>query len=238
MNATELLRTVPLGALIAYSDGTPRPPERFTKKLSAWKEKNGTGLLINKQAGSNLAGGYSGRASFTLRVGEFGSASVIVMRVNKTYDETSALDFTVLQEPTGMIRLSRSGELVPPQDIAERPRRGYADPQDGETEQPAGYGAGWPSPLQPGDEQVLDLPGVKTFIRHRILLENGSGGTLIAVRDDGYHVEFPGTFARAIVATLDTMLDDRARRFLLGLLKRREDGEALTADDLKAVTVC
>ena len=93
MNATELLKTVPLGALIAFSDGTPRPPERFTKKLTAWKNTNGVGLLTEKTPGEvSASSAYVGRASFALRMGEYGGANIIVMRVNKVLDEASDLD--------------------------------------------------------------------------------------------------------------------------------------------------
>lgn len=34
--AREILDDVPLGAFIAYSDGSPQPPARFKNKLSAW----------------------------------------------------------------------------------------------------------------------------------------------------------------------------------------------------------
>jgi hypothetical protein len=233
MNATELLKTVPLGAIVAFSDGTPRPPERFTKKLSAWKNKNGFGLLTEKSAGDVMASSdYVGRASFALRVAEYGSTDLIVMRVNMIMDETSELDFTVVELPTGTVRVNDRGHLVPPQDIAERARRGYDDPQRGERDEPAGYGAGYPSPIQPGDEPVLDLPGVKTFIRHKSLLGTSSASLLVQ-RDDGYTVRFPGTFCNTIVATLDGMLDQSARPFLLSLLKRREDGQVLTDADIR-----
>lgn len=228
MNARELMKTVPIGALIAFSDGTPRPPERFTKKLAAWKEKNATGLLVRKECASVLAGGWRGGAGFSLRVGEFGTARTVVMIVNKSFGEESDLDFTVVELPTGMIRLARSGELVPASDLAKRAARGD-DPnalQPGETERPAGYGADYPSPVALDMTQVLDVPGVKTYARY--------GDDLLAVRDDGYYVTFPGTFGRALKEALDTMLDDTARRHLLDLLKRHEDGAALTADDLRA----
>ena len=42
--------TAPLGAIIRYSDGTPRPPERHRRKLQAWERHNNTGRLVKKQA--------------------------------------------------------------------------------------------------------------------------------------------------------------------------------------------
>jgi hypothetical protein len=34
MSATTIIDTAPLGALIRYTDGSPKPPARFTKKLA------------------------------------------------------------------------------------------------------------------------------------------------------------------------------------------------------------
>ena len=83
MSATTIFDTAPLGALIRYTDGSPKPPARFTKKLAAWKEKNATGLLVRKECASVLAGGWRIGAGFSLRVGEFGTARTVVMIVNK-----------------------------------------------------------------------------------------------------------------------------------------------------------
>ncbi len=41
MSASLIFDIVPLGSLVAYSDGQPKPPARFTKKLAAWKSRNG-----------------------------------------------------------------------------------------------------------------------------------------------------------------------------------------------------
>ncbi len=38
----------PIGSILKWSDGTPRPPERHRKKLSAWKTSNSSGRLIRK----------------------------------------------------------------------------------------------------------------------------------------------------------------------------------------------
>ena len=40
---------LPLGALIRYTDGSPKPPARFTKKLAAWERSNGVGRLVKKE---------------------------------------------------------------------------------------------------------------------------------------------------------------------------------------------
>jgi len=37
MSASTIFDTAPLGALIRYTDGSPKPPSRFIKKLAAWE---------------------------------------------------------------------------------------------------------------------------------------------------------------------------------------------------------
>jgi len=44
----------PLGALIRYSDGSPRPPGRFGKERAAWERRNGLGRLVRKEPARDL----------------------------------------------------------------------------------------------------------------------------------------------------------------------------------------
>ena len=49
MSATTIIDTAPLGALIRYTDGSPKPPARFTKELAAWKRSNDVDRLVKKE---------------------------------------------------------------------------------------------------------------------------------------------------------------------------------------------
>ena len=50
MSATTIINTAPpLGALLRYTDGSPKPPGRFTKKLAAWERSNGVCRLVKKE---------------------------------------------------------------------------------------------------------------------------------------------------------------------------------------------
>ena len=49
MSAHIVYDTAPRGGLVRYSDGTPRPPARFAKKLAAWERRNGLGRLVRKE---------------------------------------------------------------------------------------------------------------------------------------------------------------------------------------------
>ena len=51
MSAYLIFDVAPLGSLAAYSDGQPKPPARFTRKLAAWKSRNGVGRLVRKEPG-------------------------------------------------------------------------------------------------------------------------------------------------------------------------------------------
>ena len=46
MNAQELFKLAPLGALVRFIDGTPRPPDRFKNKLRDWQGRNDSGHFI------------------------------------------------------------------------------------------------------------------------------------------------------------------------------------------------
>ena len=112
MSAKLIFDHAPIGAIIAYSDGTPRPPERHRRKLADWKNRNGAGRLICKRAAVER-GAHTIPASFTLHEGDFGSNGTIVMRVHKTFDENSPLEFTVCEQPKAgsVLVMSRPGEL-------------------------------------------------------------------------------------------------------------------------------
>jgi hypothetical protein len=111
MSAHAIFDNAPTGAIIAWSDGTPRPPERFTKKLAAWQTSNGRGRLIRKQPGRSL-GNLSLSASFTLHEADFGAGGVVALRVHRTFSLDSSLRFSVIERPAiGSVRVfDRAGD--------------------------------------------------------------------------------------------------------------------------------
>ncbi len=98
----------PLGSIVAWSDGTSRPPERHRRKLDAWTTNNSRGRLISKQGGPNL--GTVG--SFTLHEADHGAGGIIAIRVYRTFSLSSGLLFTVVERPpAGAVRvLDRPGD--------------------------------------------------------------------------------------------------------------------------------
>ena len=71
MSARSIYETAPLGSLIRFSNGEPRPPARFSRKLRAWGEENGTGRLVERVPGYSGAS-YRSPPTFVLHLGNFG----------------------------------------------------------------------------------------------------------------------------------------------------------------------
>jgi hypothetical protein len=113
MSAHTIFDTAPIGSIVAWFDGTPRPPMRFTKKLAAWQTNNSKGRLIRKQ-GERGIGDLSLSASFTLHEADYGAGGVIAIRVHRTFSLASNLRFTVVERPAiGSVRvLDRAGDAA------------------------------------------------------------------------------------------------------------------------------
>lgn len=101
----------PLGALVRFSDGTPKPPARYTKKLAAWENNNAVGRLTSKSAASQM-GSHMMPATFALHMGDYGSNGVVILTVTRSFTVTTRLAFEIIDYPKPrMVRvLQRYGE--------------------------------------------------------------------------------------------------------------------------------
>jgi len=105
MSAHIVYDSAPLGSVVRYSDGAPKPPERFTKKLAAWKRRNSVGRLIRKEPSRERVT-YTSPACFTLHEGDFGEHGVVVLSIRRTYSVESELRFEIVERPAiGMVRV-------------------------------------------------------------------------------------------------------------------------------------
>lgn len=105
MSATTIIDTAPLGALIRYTDGSPKPPARFTKKLAAWERSNGVGRLVKREPPRPYPT-WTAPASFTLHEGNFASEGVILVTIMRSHSADSPLTFEVVEEPQpGQVRV-------------------------------------------------------------------------------------------------------------------------------------
>lgn len=108
MHAQILFDTAPLGARIAFSDGTPKPPARFTKKLSAWENRNGTGRLTSKIS-ATMIGSHHHAAGFALHLATYSSHGTPILVVTRHYSVNSSLEFEIIDRPTpGMVRILKN----------------------------------------------------------------------------------------------------------------------------------
>lgn len=98
MSAQIIFDNAPLGSVIRYTDGQPRPPERFRKKLASWKQNNGSGRLIKKMPAMERPT-YAMPATFTLHEGDFGANGTIVIVVHRSYSIQSSLKFEIVEPP-------------------------------------------------------------------------------------------------------------------------------------------
>ena len=88
----------PIGTIIAWSDGAPRPSERHRRKLSAWQSNNSSGRLIRKQD-ERAAGNIILPANFTLHEADHGAGGVIAIRVHRSFSLETSLTFTIVERP-------------------------------------------------------------------------------------------------------------------------------------------
>ncbi|CAN7626232.1 hypothetical protein [Neorhizobium sp. LjRoot104] len=88
----------PIGSILSWSDGTPRPPECHRKKLSAWKTNNSSGRLIRKKD-ERASGKITLPATITPHEADFGGSGVIAVRVYRTFSLDSGLTFTIAERP-------------------------------------------------------------------------------------------------------------------------------------------
>ena len=94
LSAQQLHDACPLGALVRFSNGAPEPPQRHRRKHAAWRSGNGTGRLVRKAPQRDAL-----PASFTLHVGDFGTADVTVVKAYRVFAVTSPLAFAIVDKP-------------------------------------------------------------------------------------------------------------------------------------------
>ncbi|UWU26205.1 hypothetical protein N2601_33745 (plasmid) [Rhizobium sp. CB3060] len=88
----------PIGSILAWSDGQPRPPERHRKKLSTWQTNNSSGRLIRRDDQRD-GGHFVLPPSFTLHEGDYGGGGVIAIRVHRKFSLDTSLMFTLVKRP-------------------------------------------------------------------------------------------------------------------------------------------
>ena len=94
-----------MDALIRYTDGGPKPPARFTKKLAAWERSNGVGRLVKNETSRSYPI-WTAPATSTLQDGNFTSDRVILVTIMRSHSADRQLTFDVVEEPKpGQVRV-------------------------------------------------------------------------------------------------------------------------------------
>ena len=101
-SAQALIAAAPLGALVAYSDGRPRPPERPKHRLAEWRRFNGVGRL-DSVTPTEMRGAHEDPARFVLHVGDVGTFGTVVLTVRMCFDARSPLTFAVIDAAPGAV---------------------------------------------------------------------------------------------------------------------------------------
>jgi hypothetical protein len=105
MSAHHIYDNAPLGSLVRYSDGTPKPSARFNRKLAAWQNRNGVARLVKKEPQRERQT-YTSPASITLEEGDFASGGVVLETVLHAYSVESDLRFEIIERPAvGAVRI-------------------------------------------------------------------------------------------------------------------------------------
>ena len=104
MSAHHIYDNAPLGSLVRYSDGTPKPPERFIKKLAAWQNRNGVARLVKKEPQRRQT--YTSPASITLEDQGFANGGGALTTDLHAYSVESDLRFEIIERPAvGAVRI-------------------------------------------------------------------------------------------------------------------------------------
>lgn len=110
LSAQQIYLTAPLGSLVRYASGEPRPPVRFTRKVQAWENENGAGRLVERKP-EDCGVRTRHPATFTLHVGNFGSNGTIILSMSRSFHAESAKSFEILETPKpGTVRILTGSE--------------------------------------------------------------------------------------------------------------------------------
>lgn len=107
MCAYHVYENAPLGSVIRFSDGTPRPAEERIAEVEAWERRNGMGYLTMKDPSPGQRS-WVPPTSITLRIAGENGKTVALDSLFRTFSVDSNLRFEILARPsTGTFRVLR-----------------------------------------------------------------------------------------------------------------------------------
>lgn len=107
MCAYHVYENAPLGSVIRFRDGTPRPAEEQAGEIEAWEKRNGIGLLAMKDP-SPQQRSWVPPTSITLRISTPQGEAAAHGDLSRTFSVDSNLRFEILaRPPAGTFRVLR-----------------------------------------------------------------------------------------------------------------------------------
>lgn len=107
MSVRHIYDNAPLGALIAYSDGSPEPPDEPEERIAEWYSRNGLGSLVAKHPAAEYPF-HTDPPTITLRVSEYGANVPLSKGKARTFTTESDLTFWIVNPPcVGAVRVLR-----------------------------------------------------------------------------------------------------------------------------------
>lgn len=107
MSVRHIYENAPLGALIAYSDGSLQPPDEPRERIAEWYSRNGLGPLVAKHPAAEYPF-HTEPPTITLRVSEYGDNAPLSKRKARTFTTESDLTFWIVNPPcVGEVRILR-----------------------------------------------------------------------------------------------------------------------------------
>lgn len=103
LTAAALFALTPMGATIRFTDGTPKPPARFTKKVAEWERSNGLGVYVEQKAEDRTSPAHF--AIETIRMSHFRSRSI--------RDVNSALRYEIVRLPAPFVIVEDTSSIAP-----------------------------------------------------------------------------------------------------------------------------
>lgn len=99
--------TAPIGSVIRFRDGTPRPPRDRPDELRDWAMFNGIGRLAIKDPTPYLTP-FPHPVSITLRTAEFGATPAAGLTISLTEPSHRGIGFEIIElPPIGSVRILR-----------------------------------------------------------------------------------------------------------------------------------
>lgn len=98
MSALFIFDHAPIGAIVSWTDGRPRPPEHLIRARAEWKRNNTTGRLVRKR--SRFVMGQSAiPATIKVMTGGIDDFGDVIIPDFRTFPVDANLSFTIVERP-------------------------------------------------------------------------------------------------------------------------------------------